>query len=334
MAKRSVKKQIKAYNYRRKDGRLIRVSTHQRTYHMSQYKLNQMRNKTIIEQQIKERDWAHLSANYPNLIGFTDEEVEKFIEHYISTQYFSESEEKGFNKRRKKDLEEYISKIQCYNKEDFRELSIKMFNEFNTRNNSQYNYDYNQNNTVYVTSPRGGFEVLSTFSYANRLDKKNLPVDFHNRVDEEPPFTKMYMASSSMPYGSRISDIDDIVYIDDICMSGEQQNKAYEKLDHLIKSLKVSPEERPRLHYMSFVGAKDVTYIDKNSRRRVRPLQPWDFVILGEERDFSYTEIYDKTGRRSKKYNDISATMFPYGVPDGERHEIASRLYKYCRKLR
>lgn len=324
--KNSVKKQIKSYTYRRKDGRLIKVPTHKRTYHMSQYKLNQMRNKTIIEQQIKEKDWAHLSANYPNLIGFTDEEVEKFIEYMIKNKSSKENE--------RKELEEYISKIRCYNKEDFRELSIKMYNEFIKRNNSQYNYDYNTNKTAYVTSPRGGFEVLSTFAYANRLDKSNLPVDFYDREDENPPFTKMYMASRSLPYGASIKDIDDIVYIDDICMSGEQQDKAYSKLDHMIKGLKISPEERPRLHYMAFVGSKDKIVIDeKTGRRSVEPLQPWDSVTLGEERDFTYTKELNKTTGKfdetTKKYNDISATMFPYGVPDGNRHHKASMLYKH-----
>lgn len=38
MPKRPVKKQIKKYNYRRKDGKLIRVPTHKRTYHIGKKK--------------------------------------------------------------------------------------------------------------------------------------------------------------------------------------------------------------------------------------------------------------------------------------------------------
>lgn len=321
-----VKKQIKTYSYRRRrDGRLIRVPSHKRTYYISQVKLMQMRNKIIREQQIKEKDWAHLSANYPNLIGFTDEDVERFIDNFISVH-------EGVNvSEEREELKEYISKIRCYNDDDFRELSIQMYKEFDKKNMDQYGYilnEYSKYGTVYVTSPRGGFDVLSAYSYANNLSKENLPVDFYGI--EREPYTRntgtTYMASTSLPYGRTINDINDIVYIDDICMSGEQQDRAYGELTEIINKLDITPKERPRLHYMAIVGSKEQIIIDeKTGRRGVKPRRSWDSVIFGEERDFSYN--YD-----TKKYDDASAVMFPYGVPDGDRHYKAWSLYRFCRK--
>lgn len=311
-----IKKQIKRYNYRRKDGKLIRVPTHKRTYYISQVKLIQMRNKIIREQQIKERDWAHLSANYPNLIGFTDEDVERFIDNFISHSGLDEY-------REREELKEYISKIRCYNNDDFRELSIQMKKEFDKKNRDEYDdahNRYSEYTTVYVTSPRGGFDILSVYAYANRLDKNKFPVDFYE--------DKGFMESTSLPYGDTINDINDIVYIDDICMSGEQEDRAYKELNEMIDKLEITPKERPRLHYMAIVGNKEQIVIDeKTGRRSVKPeyRKTWDSVIFGEEHSFSYNKT-------TEKYDDISAVMFPYGVPDGDRHHRAWSLYRFCRK--
>jgi hypothetical protein len=329
-----ITKRVKYYSYRKKNGKIVRVPAHPGKFYISQFKLNQMRNRIIREQQIKENDWAHLSANYPNLIGFTDEEVDKFIEYYLSTSGVG-MDEKEEKEKEREELKEYISKIRCYNDDDFRELSIKMQEDFNKKSLDQYEYDYNKYikyNTVYVTSPRGGFEVLSAYAYANNLSKQNFPVDFYGKevgLDssnvKSGSMGNICMASKSMPYGSTIDDISDIVFIDDICMSGEQQNRAYEELDDMIKKFKITPKERPRLHYMAIIGSKDQIVIDeKTGRRRVKPVnrKTWDSVTFGEERDFSYNNT-------TKEYNDISATMFPYGVPDGDRHFRAWKLYHH-----
>ncbi len=305
--KSPIKKQIKRYNYRRKDGRLIRVPPHRRTYYISRVKLEAIKSKTIRKVQIIEKDWTHLSYDYRNLIGITDGQVEKFIELH------------AFNLEEKENLREYISKIRCYNKDDFGKLSIQMQKEFE-KIMEQYKVADFDDNTVYITSPRGGFEVLSIYSYANNLSKKNLPVDFYKEGG--------FMASTSLPYGYTIKDINDIVYIDDICMSGEQQNRAYYELDEMIRKLEIPSKERPRLHYMALVGCKEQIEIDEKGKRSItyyKEKQPWDSVILGEEHSFSYNE-------NTKKYNDISAVMFPYGVPDGSRHANARQLYNYCKK--
>ncbi|KKK84495.1 hypothetical protein LCGC14_2782790, partial [marine sediment metagenome] len=129
---------------------------------------------------------------------------------------------------------------------------------------------YNKSSTIFITSPRGGFDILSDFGYANRLDKKNFPYDLE-RYD-----FNMTLKAESLPYGEDITDVNDIVFIDDIYMSGEQAGRAKSELDKKIKELGISKEQRPRLNYMAMVGNKHTS----------SGKYGWDTFTVGEKYNF------------------------------------------------
>lgn len=324
--------------------------------------------------QIEEKDWAHLSIKYPNLIGLTDQQIEKFIDDEINDmhssydwtndvlrsmydnpfidEFFPEPNgDKWFNKGykefsyyvqdkhyngkslmkniRRKELEIYISKMKCYNKEDLEEISKKSYSnlhaEFDKIQNliakgqlpqqelPSLNYD-----TVYLTSPRGGLETLSTFAYANHISKEIIPFD----LDIKSEYSRT-LATNSLPYGRKVEQVRDIIYIDDICMSGEQQTKAYDTLQDTLEKLKVDKNKKPRLHYLALVGSSKVIKEEKG-RRVVVPEEEtqreWTSVTIGDLHNFEKNKKGD--------YDDVSAIVFPYSIPDGTHHQIARNLYK------
>ncbi|KKN18240.1 hypothetical protein LCGC14_0957830 [marine sediment metagenome] len=255
----------------------------------------------IIKRQKAENDWAHLSYKYPNLLGLTDKEIDKFIKE-SKGKHWSEDD---------KVVKEYLKHIKALDKDDIRELSKKAYKKFNANMTDRYmtgefsdKNPYSKDSTIFITSPRGGFNILGDFGYANKLNKKNFPydlerLDYYNTVKAE-----------SLPYGYSIDDVNDIVFIDDIYMSGEQCHRAYSELDKKINELNVPKEQRPRLHYMSMVGDK---YKSQGKSKG------WDSFTVGEEYNFR---------RDVTKFEGVSAVVFPFSIPDGSHHRIARHLYK------
>ena len=249
----------------------------------------------MLEYQRKEDDWSHLSGEYSNILGLTDEEIEVFIKNYQGD---------------KAEVRQYIKHIKVYNQEDIRNVSKKAFKKFDSHMRERYlsgefsdNNPYDKDTTIFITSPRGGFNILSDFGYANRLNKKNFPYDL-----EKYPFEGTLKAES-LPYGYSISDVNDIVFIDDIYMSGEQCYRAYDELEKKINELNISQEQKPRLHYMAMVSNKHA----------IQGKVKWDSHTSGEEYNFR---------SNGKNFEGVSAVVFPFSIPDGHRHKIARKLYR------
>ncbi len=260
----------------------------------------------ILKRQKAEGDWAHLSYKYPNLLGLTDKEIDKFIKE-SKGKHWSENEVI---------IKAYIKHIKALDKDDIRKLSKKAYKKFDGKMTDKYQTGefsdknpYSKDSTIFITSPRGGFNILGDFGYANRLNKKNFPYDLE-RFDYSNT-----VKAESLPYGYSIDDVNDIVFIDDIYMSGEQCYRAYEELDKKIKELNIPKEQKPRIHYMSMVGNKHASQGKSKG---------WDSFTVGEEYNFRS----DVT-----KFEGVSAVVFPFSIPDGSRHRIARKLYSTKRRF-
>ncbi|MFW9968760.1 MAG: hypothetical protein ACFFDF_01080 [Candidatus Odinarchaeota archaeon] len=252
----------------------------------------------LLEHQKAEKDWGHLSMEYPNLLGLTDEEVVEFIKN---------------SNEDKEVVKEYIKHIKCYDKDDIRHYSKKAFKKFEKKMEEKYTYNvpegkdpYTKDKTIFVTSPRGGFNILGDFGYANKLNKSNLPYD----LDRYQFSSETTMKSVSLPYGASIIDVNDIVFVDDIYMSGEQCGKAYNHLSKAINDMKLPKNQKPRLHYLSITGSKH----DYSKYQ----IDQWDSFSVGDELDFR---------RDGKHFEQVSAVVYPFSIPDGSRHYTARRLY-------
>ncbi len=92
-------------------------------------------------------------------------------------------------------------------------------------------------------------------------------------------------------------------------MSGEQCEKAYYELKDKVQELNIPEEQKPRLHYITIAGNK----------HEDRGRNNWDTFTVGDE--FSFR-------RDGKKFNEVSAVVFPFSIPDGTRHDIARKIYR------
>ena len=288
---------IRVKGYRRFDpraGRIVKVGPYTRMQKVRDYSYF----SRVIQKQESEDDWSHFSINYSNIIGLTDEEIETFI--------------KNTEEPNRELVKEYIKHIKCYNQDDIREVSKKAFEEFDTIMRDKEmsgklspENKYLTTRTIFITSPRGGFNILSDFGYANKLSKEYFPYDFERSTFYDTPTLK----SESLPYGKHIEDVNDIVFIDDIYMSGEQCERAYSELRDKIKELNIPDEQKPRLHYITIAGNKH------ESRGR----HNWNTFTIGNEFSFK---------RDGKKFEEVSAVVFPFSIPDGVRHDIARKIYR------
>jgi len=274
--------------------------------HVSPYERNQKikvaTSDLIVKHAIAEKDWGHLSYEYPNLLGVTDNEIDEFIKNT--------DEDKEITK-------EYLKHIKCYDKDDIRHYSKKAFIKFEKTVVEKYGMlkiaqkdgkdPYSKEKTIFVTSPRGGFEIISDFAYTNGLSKTNLPYDLEKYSTFSGDTT---MRAVSLPYGYSISDVNDIVFVDDIYMSGEQCEKAFHELKFAINKMNLKAEEIPRLHYVAITGSKFDYHQDV--------VDKWNSFSVGDEVDFR---------RSGKHFNEVSAVIYPFSIPDGGRHKIARKIY-------
>jgi hypothetical protein len=324
--KKYIKAPVKVSSYTRFDpriGKKVKVSSYTRMQKMKAHGPKAI--KLTLNTQQKELDWSHLSAKYPNIMGLTDEEIEKYID--------SRNQDREW-------IREYIKHIKCYNRDDLKELSQKAHKDLEKNlekkliqlSAEEYNTNpFTSSSTVYVTSPRGGLEILSDFAYANDLSKANIPYDFKEGekvISYSPKKTSKVLSAESLPYKfDSVEDVNDIVYVDDIYMSGEQSRKAAEELKEKIQEFDTDPEEKVRIHYIALVG-NTTNPIEKDAKK-------WDTFTIADKHTFKRTPYHSIEERPKKEwFDDVSAVVFPFSIPDGSRHYIARDLYKKAPKSR
>lgn len=268
-------------------------------------------------------------------------EIEKNFEK-LNT-YFLEEQRKYLISRgvSRKGAIQYLNYIKCFNRNDIADLSKKAFKKWDNKTQTTTKNDrdnpFTLRTAAFVTSPRGGHEILSIFAYVNNLQKLNLPTDFYTEKKikkqkryEEHPVKKDYLmvlSSEALPYGDKIEDINDIVYLDDVYMSGEQYGDALLWLkEDLLKD--VSPEQRPRLHYMSIVGNESY----KSDIATEKKERKWFSNTFGKVYTFPHN-FAEKTEKELKELGNkeeiASAVVFPHAIPDGDHHQIARELYAH-----
>jgi hypothetical protein len=290
--------------------------------------------KDMLANQVLHQDWSHMSEKYPNVIGLTDLEIQTFLDTFNYDQY----------NIGKEGMEQYIKQLRCYNDNDITKISQNMHDEWQKRM-SDYTVKHFQTiddsnrfenkKTIFITSPRGGNQILTIFSYANYGDvsKSNIPFDWEQHKKFTNDGYKQTLKTVSMPYEHNyIKDVNDIVYLDDIFMSGEQFGKALSNIKSRLEELQISNEQLPRIHYMSIAGnmprIKDKEQIiDKPTYKQPTHINDlkWFTYTVGDKRKFDHH--YDDP------YPFTSACVFPFSIPDGNHHKYARKLYDKFHKF-
>lgn len=292
---------------------------------------NSGKYKDLLANQVLHQDWSHMSEQYPNIIGLTDIEINQFLSNPNNwNEYLYSPKNIDY-------VKDYLSRIKCYNQDTLMRISSNMHDEWRKRmkkwnkDNQEYILESNKfgsGSTIFVTSAKGGLEILSNFAYANSNDikKRNIPYDWQNGVYTER------LSTSSLPYSyENISDVNDIVYLDDIFMSGEQFGSAKVSIANKLQELNISKEQMPRIHYMAIAGNMDKAHLGTtyysgeniNNKEFTNNGKEWHTITIGDKLSFD----------RQTHYPYTSACIFPYSIPDGDHHKIARILYSKYHKF-
>ncbi|RLE65096.1 MAG: hypothetical protein DRJ47_06270, partial [Thermoprotei archaeon] len=166
--------------------------------------------------------WVPLCKEYPNLYGITCEDIDEFIDAYIETHedielYVSERglEHRVIDKIEEREyLIQYLKHVKCLDRIEVyracRAIGKRLRSELKLSLDSPLN--------MYLTSPRGGYETLSIFAYANDLMKRNIPVDL--RIVNDKLYGKtIYDLELDTSFDISVCNI---IIVDDIIASGQQ----------------------------------------------------------------------------------------------------------------
>lgn len=137
-----------------------------------------------------EDKWVSLCPDYPNLKGLTCDEIEKYIKKpsvrsvnipmHILYMDKRVSEKDVANKKFVESyIKKYLKSLLVYDRDMIYNDAIKIGEEIDR----EYPGAIESRHSMFTTSPRGGLEFLSIFSYANDLHKSQIPNVFYTDVD-------------------------------------------------------------------------------------------------------------------------------------------------------
>jgi len=184
-------------------------------------------------------------------------------------------------------------------------------------------------NTIFITTPRGGLEFLSIFAYANEIQKENLPGDILDQgeigiVDYAIQELGINDESNSR-FGLNFlgtgtnSPIKRVVLIDDVIGSGQQQAQAYLSLRHRFPNA--------FLYYATLAGKKpEYRSFDMNNIKRDAKIS---FKSLYSDRGYSDELYIDETVGFNGYLNDkegLISVVYPWAAPDGASDKISRLL--------
>lgn len=166
------------------------------------------------------------------------------------------------------------------------------------------------NETIYVTSPRGGHEFLSIYAYANSIDKSNIPSDIKSGHPKRLQTGLTYI-------GNKTGEIKRVVVVDDVVGSGQQKQEFY-------KSLRTQFPDA-RLYYNTLSMRKEEYQQYPLNLQSVKENEK----KLFSDRGFSAMSYADETVGLKGYKNGIKGNVgavFPWAIPDGSSDKIARIL--------
>ena len=113
--------------------------------------------KDIVYEQAQD-EWIMLDPRFPNLKGIIPKRIDEFLAN-------ADSEEM------KKYFEDYLQHVMVYDRDDI----VSMCYDLGKQIEKKYPGKLHSSHSIFVTTPRGGHEVLSIFAYTNDLKKEQIP---------------------------------------------------------------------------------------------------------------------------------------------------------------
>ena len=113
--------------------------------------------KDIVYEQAQD-EWIMLDPRFPNLKGITPKRIDEFL---------ANAEKEGMRDY----FEDYLQHVMVYDRDDI----VSMCYDLGKQIEKKYPGKLHSPHSIFVTTPRGGHEVLSIFAYTNDLKKEQIP---------------------------------------------------------------------------------------------------------------------------------------------------------------
>jgi len=285
--------------------------------------------------------WTPLCPEYPNLYGLTCEDIQKFIDDFVSVGTYEIRIKKGNDykniplrsEKEKRDyIESYLHHVKCLDRIELFDICDRL----GTKLKDKLRENLYEKSNAYITSPRGGYEVLSIFSYANDIPKECIPMDFR-------PFEgKLYhlylynMDISQLQYMENFTR--NIIIIDDIIASGQQFTLSINNLEMYYRYNNITYE--PVIFYVTVATRKNPTWLTRQVRAYEEGSKLIDkealsltMDVFGNRTVSYYTTIGIETFNALYINNlldedHLITLRFPWGSPDGKSDQLLRSLYK------
>jgi len=134
------------------------------TYNSEKYNLCV---KDIVYEQAQD-EWIMLDPRFPNLKGVTPKRIDEFLAN-------AETEEM------RDYFEDYLQHVMVYDRDDI----VDMCHNLGKQIEEKYPGKLHSPHSIFVTTPRGGHEVLSIFAYTNDLKKEQIPSNIRKITNDE-----------------------------------------------------------------------------------------------------------------------------------------------------
>lgn len=246
--------------------------------------------------------------DFPNLRGLTCEDIYKKID-----------EIKSMMPAGKKDRAlDYIKHIKVYNNEE----EYNALKEIGKQMERALGPEMYSDSTVYITTPRGGHEILSKFAYANKITKTQIPSDILmlEELKKYDPLRyqliKRYLQDQDIIGSDWLESYSDkikkVVIVDDVLASGEEMNTAIKTVKKKIPDAKiyvVTLCDRGEEHRHS--GYK----INADKRFTDTPTVGWEDFFKMKTKDNGYVDGIWTT------------CVFSHACPEGHSDLVSEILY-------
>jgi hypothetical protein len=223
---------------------------------------------------------------------------------------------------------EYLKHCRVFDRDDIHDESLELFDKIKDTLEADYN-NFKYSNTIFVTSPRGGHELLSIFGYANNIPKFCFPsltepeFEFdeetldNEKIEKGRLSFKTYLDNTNYMNNSSFN----VVYIDDVTQSGEQLGLLNETLNNLKRTY-----DLPEFNVVTAtIGSRDFD-LNTASPQDNKP----EYNYLGHVTNYKLMSKNDYDYKYSEEIldeDDVSGIAFPWSIPDSKNDKLLRELY-------
>jgi len=306
--------------------------------------------KDIVYKQAQD-EWIMLDPRFINLKGITPKRIDEFL---------ASADEEGI----KDYFEDYLQHVMVYDRDDIFAMCIALGELIEEK----YPGKLHSPHSIFVTTPRGGYEVLSIFAYTNDLKKEQIPSHIRSISKDEAKIIREH--EQFMEIGANIltpkegykeaykhlqegnypiipdiwlstmsnffrNEIKTVFIIDDIIASGEQMKQSIPKLLKFFNEYRDAMDEF--VDVIPIVLAKRKDWFEEYHEyasvfeKTLYVTETVGIKKWNKAREHIRLEKRDLLQPKPElveDYDKLITVRFPWGSPDGESDKILTTLYE------